>query len=104
MSNNRIEKNFVGFPVQPTLCKTCPFASTNPIELSPKRYNEIYQNVVKFEGNHLCHSVNNEKICRGGRDIQIKIARAFGWISEPTNEAFEAEMKRVNELSKTTNS
>lgn len=89
----RINKDLTNFPLQPKPCKTCPFAGEYPIGLRPKRYAELYQNIVNFEGQQFCHSVDNKSICRGGRDLQIKIAYAHGWIGEMTNEAFEKAIK-----------
>jgi hypothetical protein len=77
--------------VQPKPCKSCPFAGEKPIQLTEERMIEITQNLT--DSTHLCHSVKNTKICRGGREIQIRWLYLKGFISEPTdtalNEAFD---------------
>ena len=81
-------------PVQRKPCETCPFGGPNPIQLSPKSYERYIMNLVKGIGQHLCHSVGNTHVCRGGRDIQLKALYARGFISEPTDEAFLEAMNR----------
>ncbi len=76
-------------PVQSSPCRTCPFEGKEPIALEPDRLQEYTANLVNLEGSHLCHSVNNRMICRGGRTIQLRVLTAMGMISEPTDEAFE---------------
>jgi hypothetical protein len=82
-------------PVQSNPCRTCPFEGKEPINLSQERYVEIYTDVAGLDGQHLCHSANNEKICRGGRNIQLKIVKALGFVDEPTDEAFDQAMDEV---------
>lgn len=84
------------FPVQAMPCKTCPFEGINPIALPPERYAELLKNLMG-NGQHFCHSVDNSKICRGGRNIQLKWLCAVGALSEPTDKAFnEAINDAVN--------
>lgn len=75
------------FPVQAMPCKTCPFEGINPIALPPERYAELLKNLMG-NGQHFCHSADNSKICRGGRNIQLKWLCAVGALSEPTDKAF----------------
>lgn len=72
--------------VQPKPCKTCPWAGETPIQLSQERMIEITQNLMG-DGTHLCHSVKDTKICRGGREIQLRWLYLKGFISEPTDQA-----------------
>jgi hypothetical protein len=55
------------YPVQDKPCRTCPFAGRKPVKLSSDRYKELLNNLLGKK-QHLCHSVNNKAICRGGRD------------------------------------
>lgn len=84
--------------VQESPCKSCPFAGEKPVKLSPARHLEIYQNLT--EGTHLCHSVRNTKICRGGRDIQLRILYAQGHINDPTDEALQKGFEKYLPKSK----
>jgi hypothetical protein len=86
--------NFKGFkdlrkvPVQPSPCRTCPFAGTNPLQLDPQSHFNYIRNLVEGRSQHLCHSADNKKVCRGGRDIQLRLLYSKGDIQAPTDEAF----------------
>jgi hypothetical protein len=73
--------------VQVKPCKSCPFAGEEPIELPVETQIEINKNLTN--STHLCHSSNNRLICRGGRNLQLKIFYRMGWISEPTDESLQ---------------
>lgn len=57
--------NLCNFKVNKNPCKTCPFAGSHPVKLSPDRSLYFYKNILNFKGQHLCHSTNNKTICRG---------------------------------------
>jgi hypothetical protein len=83
-------------PVMKRMCKTCPFGPNG----DPLIANSVAPRVVRFEGSHLCHHpilVGREEthLCRGARDIQLKLLAAFGVIDEPTDAAFDAKAKRL---------
>lgn len=75
-------------------CETCPFGSGDrAIRLSPEYFQEILNYLAKGT-NHLCHSDSrNKTVCRGGRDIQLKLMCHRGWIPEPTDEALAKAME-----------
>ena len=75
-------------------CKSCPFAGSDPIQLSPERLNQIYRDVFTFSGSHLCHSAGNQMLCRGARDLQISLSHRLGFIKGPTDKAFQAELEK----------
>jgi hypothetical protein len=81
--------------VQPTPCRTCPFEGTQPIMLSQERQAEITANVVNLRSQHLCHSANNKKICRGGRNLMLRVMCIQGFITEPTDEAYDTVRKEI---------
>lgn len=83
--------NLRKMPVQASPCRTCPFAGVEPIKLTPSRYADLFQNLMG-NGQQLCHSADNKKICRGGRDIQLKLLHCWGFISAPTDEEFNKTM------------
>ncbi|HLO87206.1 MAG TPA: hypothetical protein VK203_19670 [Nostocaceae cyanobacterium] len=86
-----MELDLQNYPVQPKPCEGCPFAGKNPVQISSSYYCELLNNLLGDEtgiGQHLCHSVDNKAICRGGRDIQLRWMCATGVLSEPTDEAF----------------
>ena len=76
-------------PIQKVPCKTCPFAASNPIALDPDSLADHYRNVIELQGSHICHSVKQTTICRGGRDITLKVLTAKGLLKEPTDLEFE---------------
>lgn len=75
-------------------CKTCPFKEDSPLhELTPRLITQVTGN-----SNHLCHhpQLSGEiptQICRGARDLQLKIFHQLGVLDEPT----DAEWRRVCE-------
>ncbi|MCT7992421.1 hypothetical protein [Laspinema olomoucense] len=75
-------------PVQDKPCRTCPFAGKEPIPLEPSRYAQYLMPLVKGSSQHLCHSANDQKVCRGAREIQLRILYLKGAIEAPTDEAF----------------
>ena len=76
-------------PIQKVPCKTCPFAGSNPIALEPDSLADYYQNITGLHGSHICHSVKQKTICRGGRDLTLKVLTAKGLLAEPTDKEFE---------------
>ena len=75
-------------------CKTCPFAGSQPINLSTQRVEQLYTDALTFKGSHLCHSADNALLCRGGKDLQIKMSFIFGYIESCTDKAFQAELEK----------
>lgn len=71
------------------MCKTCIFHTDQQIVTVP-RLNEIMGYLAEGT-NHFCHTT--DKICRGGRDFQLKVFCAMRLIEEPTDEA----LYRANE-------
>lgn len=80
--------------VQKEPCKTCPFEGSEPIELTPQRYQELIENLMG-DGQHFCHSTDNQTICRGGRNIQLRWLCAIGALSEPTDKAFNEILNQI---------
>lgn len=81
------------YPVQKKPCKTCPFEGEKPFKPSPGNYAKYVENLMG-QGQHICHSSSETRICRGGRNLQIKWLCATGMLDEPTDEAFD---KAVND-------
>ena len=77
-------------PVQTYTCMTCPFEGAKPTAFTPKSYSRYVTNVVYLKGQHRCHSVNNQMLCRGGRNLLLKVLCVNKLISEPTDAAFES--------------
>lgn len=76
-------------------CRTCPFAGDEPLQLSPDNRKRIVAYIIQGE-NHLCHSDrSNQTVCRGGRDIFLRMAAHKGVIKTPTDKALEQAMKEA---------
>lgn len=69
---------------------TCPLNSKNPIALTPKSYARYVANIVNLESQHRCHWVDNKMLCRGGRNLLLRVLSVQGLIAEPTDAAFAA--------------
>jgi len=91
-------KNLIETPVQPQPCKSCPF-SGGMSPLGGQAISRYIQPLADMSSQHICHSSRSgdQRICRGGRNIQIKVAFTIGAISDATNEAFEAQQAAVAE-------
>ena len=86
------------------MCATCPFRD----DVSDK-FKEV-RGVVAFsamtEASRICHNTGSNNafhrrtgkppmLCRGARDIQLKMFTAIGFISEPTDEAWASKRKEL---------
>lgn len=82
--------NYLSWPVRSRPCLTCPFAGRQTVHLAPERLCELTENLVSFSGQHFCHSAGDRAICRGGRELQVRLLYLAGAIAAPTDEAFDA--------------
>lgn len=81
-----------GFEVMKQTCATCPFVTQC---LGPAATAPYLESIVTFQAQHLCHTANDKKICRGGRDITLRAMCALGIIKEATDECFERTSESV---------
>lgn len=81
-----------GFAVMKAPCSTCPFKTTF---LGSDAMEQYTTSLVTFQAQHLCHTVDNTMICRGGRDIMLRAMCAMGFIEEATDECFERTSREV---------
>lgn len=86
------------YPVQRSPCITCPFAGKKPLYLAPDQIQKYMENLVGFQGQHICHTTQ-ANVCRGGRDIQIRLLCALGRLSEPTDAAFDRAVQEAMDRS-----
>lgn len=84
--------------VQANPCRTCPFEGSEPIVLGRESYAKYVAKIVNLESQHLCHSAKNKMLCRGGRNILLRVLCGYGFISELTDAAFVAA--RIKALEK----
>jgi hypothetical protein len=88
-------------PVMPAMCATCPFRPG-----SPNAYlaDDLARSAMS-EASRICHSTGTsvfygetgkpERICRGARDIQLKVMTVMGVIDAPTDEAWAKAVAKI---------
>lgn len=87
-------------PTRKTMCATCPFRAGSPhADLAP------YLTDAAMYESRICHSTGTngiyrrtgkpEELCRGVRDIQLKMMHALKVIDVPTDEAWDAKRKEL---------
>jgi hypothetical protein len=91
--------NVKNWPVMKSHCATCPFGANGDPELQVR----VTYRISKLESSQICHhpalkGKPETHLCRGARDIQLKILCAFGMIEEPTDEAFTARSREVGAI------
>lgn len=82
------------YPVMQLPCVTCPFAGKKPLYLDADQIQKYMENLVGFQGQHICHTTQ-ANVCRGGRDIQIRLLCALGKLAEPTDAAFDRAIQEA---------
>jgi hypothetical protein len=80
-------------------CATCPFVNGHKSGLTLDTINACTLNVATLQSQHLCHTADNKKLCRGGRDIMLRVLTAFRMIDKPTDAAFNAAMRKALKMS-----
>jgi hypothetical protein len=93
-------------PVMPAMCATCPFRPGS-------QYAYLADDLAKSamsEASRICHSTGTsaiygrtgkpERICRGARDIQLKVMTAMGAIKAPTDAAWTEAVERLKAAKK----
>ena len=77
-------------------CATCPFGENGDLRIAQG----VLDRVTKFTHSQLCHhpalhDKPETHLCRGARDIQLRILAAMGLIADATDEAFEARSREL---------
>ncbi len=87
-------------PLRKTMCATCPFR-----EGSPYAYLALDLAHAAMTESRICHSTGSGNainkrtglpphICRGARDVQLRLMASLAVIEVPTDEAWNAERVR----------
>jgi hypothetical protein len=89
-------------PTCKTMCGTCPFRDGSPYAYLRA---DLEQSALT-QSSRICHSTGSNnainkrtgkppRLCRGARDLQLRYMHGIGFISAPTDEAWN---KRCKEL------
>lgn len=84
-------------PIQSRRCYSYPFGGEKPIDLSPESLAKYTEAIVNLQSQHICHSARRTVLCRGGRELMLSVMTAKGWISAPTDEAYDKALNRALE-------
>jgi hypothetical protein len=83
-------------PVMLAQCKTCPFRERGPMELRARIEARILSGV-----NQTCHSTGlargkrDTHLCRGARDFALTLFHRLGFLSEPTDAAWDRKRREI---------
>jgi hypothetical protein len=88
--------------VNKEMCATCPWREGSPYAYIAATLQES----ALSEASRICHSTGSNNainrrtgkrpaLCRGARDVQLKMFVAMGFLSEPTDAAWDAKCKEI---------
>jgi hypothetical protein len=86
------------WPVMKEMCTTCPFGNKGD-----RHTREVVTSqVVQLRSSQICHHPaltgrEETHLCRGARDLQLRIMTGLGILPEPTDEAFQTKWKQLKE-------
>jgi hypothetical protein len=91
-------------PVMPRNCATCPFVEGSP----HAALRSLLEESALTCSSRVCHSTGpgnalypkptgkKSKLCRGARDLQLRMMFAMRFISAPTDEAWQEKVDEIN--------
>lgn len=94
----RRKRNWNDAPVMKAKCKTCPFGPNG----DPHTRQAVLRLVASFRGSQRCHhpvliGKPETHLCRGARDVQLNILHHMGVLDTPTDAAFTAKWKELQQ-------
>jgi hypothetical protein len=87
-------------PVMKVQCGTCPFREGSP----HSDLRGLLEISALSDASRICHSTGSNalyrtkkrpKLCRGARDLQLRMFAGLGFISEPTDKAWNQKRKEL---------
>lgn len=82
-------------PVMKARCKTCPFGEEGNLDVKHNVESRL------LEALQMCHGTGWPKgthLCRGARDWQLQVFYRLGVITEPTDEAWDAKRRELDDV------
>ncbi len=88
--------------VREKMCATCPFREGSPYAYLAR---DLTQSALG-QSSRICHSTGSdnainkrtgkpERLCRGARDVQLKVFHALKFIESPTDEAWDKKCREM---------
>lgn len=81
--------------VMPEKCLTCPFRDGGDVESRTRVTKRILTDASQICHHPRTHGKPETHLCRGARDLQLQVFHGIGFLSEPTDAAWEAACKRL---------
>lgn len=101
----KLQKQPMDMEIMKEMCGTCPFRDDSPVsflrgDITMSALTECSRICHSTGGNTVLHpkskTKGKAKLCRGARDIQLRVFHEMGFLEAPTDEAWD---KKINELS-----
>lgn len=88
-------RNIRNWPVMAAPCATCPFHEGGNADLACRVLDRTLLQQQQICHHPTLHGKRQTHLCRGARDVQLRVLHCLGFIPEPTDEAFT---KRTDEV------
>lgn len=81
-------------PVNKKRCHTCPFSNNQQLAA------DVISRNLENMSSQICHATEGENrtpqsLCRGHRDILLNLFHGMGYLTEPTDEAWDTLRKKL---------
>lgn len=95
----RRSRNINGWRVMAHKCATCPFGPKG----DPEVMAGVIGRVAGLQASQICHhpilyGKQETHLCRGARDIQLRIMCSMGILNEATDKAFNNKWKELQRI------
>ncbi len=95
-----MKKNVSGWPVMKRQCATCPFRTDERGRYRNPELVATSQVMLLSEASRICHhprlkGKKETHICRGARDWQLEIFYRMGFLSAPTDRAWNEKFSEL---------
>jgi hypothetical protein len=89
-------RNISGWAVMKTKCPSCPFGEQGDAVTA----NSVASRVLTLNHSQICHHPvlhgrKEKQLCRGARDLQLKLLHILNLITAPTDKAFKEASERA---------
>ncbi len=100
----KAKRSISKMPVRAEMCSTCPFRDGVDEKYSDLR--PMLTISALSEASRICHQTGTNNafhartgkppvLCRGARDVQLRLFHSIGFIEEPTDEAWAAKRNEL---------